>query len=125
MIREYGSTRLSPEDVVNQIILVLEDTFGKELPLTMETCFDKLYNISFKNNSVFNYPDKFAEALLYAFGEGREPVLWVINERLAQMMLFKDMEELTKSGAYGYVSLINLIKREIDSELRPILVGPI
>ena len=107
--------RLTPEDVVNEIIMTLEDTFGKDLPPTMETCFDKLYQISFKDSSVFDYPDRFAEALLYAFGEGREPMLKVINERLAKLQLCENVEELAKSGAYGYVFLINLIKRKMES----------
>jgi len=38
-----------------------------------------------------------------------------INERLVEALHFQDSEELKNSGAYGYVFLINLIKRKIDS----------
>jgi hypothetical protein len=114
-VHGFESRRLTSEDVVNEIVSALEDTFGKELPPTMELCFQSEYQLSFKDNSVIDYPDKFAEALLYVFGEGREPMLKAINSRLAQMILFEDVEELARSGAYGYVFLINLIKRKIHS----------
>ncbi len=107
--------RLSPENVVRKIIAAIEETFGKEMIPAMAGCFDNVYKISFKDNSIFNYPDGFAEALLYAFGEGREPMLKLINERLAKMILYEDLEELSVSAAYGYVFLINLIKRKIES----------
>lgn len=106
---------LSAEYVVSEIKSTLEDTFGKEIIPAMETCFDNVYKISFKDNSTFDNHDRFAEALLYAFGTGREPMLRLINERLVKSLHFQDSEELSNSGAYGYVFLTNLIKRKIES----------
>ena len=111
--RRKNKTLLSPEIVVSEIKLTVEQTFGNEMLSAMESCFDNVYKISFKDNSIFDYPDKFAEALLYAFGEGREVMLKIINERLAKLASFKDLEELTESDAYAYVFLINLIKGKI------------
>lgn len=115
MLSRGKDKRLSPDDVVKEILRVIEETFGKEILPAMELCFDDAYKISFKDNSVFNYPDRFAEALLYAFGEGRETMLKLINNSLAEMISFEDLEELSMSSAYGYVYLIDLIKRKIES----------
>ena len=114
--RSHGLERrkLSRGQVVNEIISTIETTFGKEILTAMESCFDTAYKISFKDNSIFDHADKFAEGLLYAFGEGREPILRLINERLAKLIMIEDAEELTKSDAYGFVSLINMIKRKIE-----------
>jgi hypothetical protein len=112
---KIGNVRLTPEYVVDEIIFELEEAFGKELLTALEQCFDSIFAISFKDNSVFDHPDMFAEALLYAFGEGREPMLKIINERIGKLVSVEGLDEIVKSGAYGYVLLINLIKRVIDS----------
>ena len=114
MLSRRKIKRLSPDDIVKEIIATIEGTFGNEMLSAMEGCFDNVYKISFKDKSIFDYPDKFAEALLYAFGEGREPMLTLVNEKIANMISYKDLEELSLSAAYGYVFLINLIKRNID-----------
>jgi hypothetical protein len=108
----------SAEYVVSEILLVIEKTFGKEIILAMESLFERTYNISVRDRSIFDYPDRFAEALLHVFGVGREPILRLINERLVMMVPIEDQnakEELVQSGAYGYVYLINEIKKYIKS----------
>jgi hypothetical protein len=110
-IKEKG---LSAEFVVSEIISTLKNTFGEGIIPAMEGSFESAYKISFNDNSIFDYPDRFAEALLYAFGVGREPMLRLINERLASSLHLQNSEELADSGVYGYVLLTNLIKRKID-----------
>lgn len=106
-------SQLTDEYIVKEIISVLDDTFGKGVTSAMESCFDSLYKISFADNSIVEYPDRFAEALQYAFGVGSEPMLNLINAKLGQLVPSEGMkdEDLVKSGAYGFVFLINKIRR--------------
>jgi hypothetical protein len=106
-------SQLTDEYIVKEIISVLDDTFGKGVTSAMESCFDSLYKISFADNSIVEYPDRFAEALQYAFGVGSEPMLNLINAKLGQLVSSEGMkdEDLVKSGTYGFVFLINKIRR--------------
>jgi hypothetical protein len=105
-------SQLSDEYLVKEIISVLDDTFGKGVTSAMESCFDSLYKISFADNSIVEYPDRFAEALQYAFGVGSEPMLNLINAKLGQLVSSEGIkdEDLVQSGTYGFVFLINKIR---------------
>jgi hypothetical protein len=105
-------SQISDEYLVKEIISVLDDTFGKGVTSAMESCFDSLYKISFADNSIVEYPDRFAEALQYAFGVGSEPMLNLINAKLGQLVSSEGTkdEDLVQSGTYGFVFLINKIR---------------
>jgi hypothetical protein len=109
-----SKSRVSVEDVVKQVVIGLEDAFGKGLVESMEELFsDNLYKVSFKDNSIVEHPDKFVEALHYTFGSASKLILSMVNQKLALLVPFKGIYEITDSSAYGYVFLINRIKRMI------------
>ena len=106
-------SQLSDEYIAKEVISAFEDTFGKGITSAMESCFDSLYKISFKDNSIVEHPDRFAEALQYAFGVGSEPMLNIINEKLSQSVTAEKIkdEDIVKSGTYGLVFLIDMLRR--------------
>lgn len=107
----FEGNSLEPDFVVGEIVVALNDVMGADVMSAMSYAFEKVCGISFENNYIFDYPDKFVSALRYTFGSGGDALLRLINTRLAKIMSLENAEELTNWGAPGFVYLINSLKK--------------
>lgn len=93
----------------------LRVTFGDEFIVAIEAQFDEVYRLSFKDFSIIEHPDQFAEAIQYAFQTSSDLIMTEINRKVAELLSFdiRPNQELIESGGYGFVNLMYKIRKEI------------
>ncbi len=93
----------------------LREVFGDDFIVAIEAQFDDVYRLSFKDTSIIKNPDKFAEAIQYAFRTSSNLIMTEINKKLGELLSL-DVRlhgELIESGTYGFVSLMYKIRKEL------------
>jgi len=88
---------------------------GDDFVVAVEAQFDDVYRLSFKDASIIEHPDKFAEAIQYAFRTSADLIMTDINRKLAELLSLdlRVNAELIESGSYGLVSLMSKIRKDI------------
>ena len=94
----------------------LRDVFGNESIVAIQAQFDDVYRLSFKDKSIIEHPDKFAEAIQYAFGSSSSLIMGEINRRLVQFLSLdlRVNSELVESDSYGFVILMARVSEYIS-----------
>jgi len=115
MSKDSVGNASNEEDVVKAIESTLREVFGDDFIVAIEAQFDEVYRLSFKDTSIIRHPDKFAEAIQYAFQTSSNLIMTEINKKLGELLSL-DLRihcELIESGTYGFVSLMSRIRKEI------------
>jgi|GEM_PF-4657204 len=115
MPKDAVNSASSEEDVVNAIVSTLREVFGDDFIVAIEAQFDDVYRLSFRDSSIVKHPDKFAEAIQYAFRTSSNLIMTEINKKLGELLSldFRYHVDLIESGTYGFVSLMSKIRKEI------------
>ena len=97
----------------------MRKVFGEESIAAIEAQFDDVYRLSFNDNSIIENPDKFAEAIQYAFGASSTLIMAEINRKLAGMLGLdlRSNSELIESASYGFHNF-NVKNEKRDSSNR-------
>jgi len=116
METKYTPYRASKaEEVVRVIVSTLEGTFGHDFIAAIQSQFDEIYKLSFKDFSIIEHPDQFAEAIQYAFQTSSDLIMAEINRKLVELLSIdlRSSQELVESGAYGFVNLMAKLRRDV------------
>ena len=116
METKYTPYRTSKaEEVVRVIVSTLEGTFGHDFIAAIQSQFDEIYKLSFKDFSIIEHPDHFAEAIQYAFQTSSDLIITEINRKLVELLSIdlRSNQELVESGAYGFLNLMAKLRRDV------------